>query len=214
MMKRSHKQNCSLAFAADILSERWTMLVIRELLLKPCRYGELLNNLEGMGTNLLATRLKDMLTLELVEKKQSRYHLSELGRALEPSILSLIRWGLKLSMAKQNSEYLHRDEWDILAMKALFMELPADYGTLCLQLQISSEANQQPLVAWISIYQTEFHFGYGIAELPVDIHWNKSLALLSSASAAQHLDNSEESRSLNQFLTAFDTGNSIVKEGE
>jgi DNA-binding HxlR family transcriptional regulator len=203
MMKRSHKQNCSLAFAADILSERWTLLVVRELLLKPRRYGELLNNLEGMGTNLLASRLKEMVALELLEKKANRYQLTKLGQGLEPSVLSLIRWGLNLSSSRTSPSYLHRNEWDILAMKALFNKLSSVAGTIRLQLDIPEETNDKPLSAWIEISGDQFTFGFDPTSRAIDIHWSKPLSLLSTELPAQYLENPSEEQALAQFLTAF-----------
>ena len=54
MKKRSYKQNCALALAADVIGERWSMLLIRDLLVGPRRYKDLLASLKGIGTNLLA----------------------------------------------------------------------------------------------------------------------------------------------------------------
>ena len=80
-MKRSYKQNCALAHAMDVVGERWTLLIVRELLVGPRRYGELLNNLSGIGTNLLADRLKELEAAELIAKEGSRYLLTENGAA-------------------------------------------------------------------------------------------------------------------------------------
>lgn len=207
MKKRSHKQNCSLAFAADIVSERWTLLIVRELLLKPCRYGELLTNLEGMGTNLLASRLKELSALKLIKKEASRYQLTEFGRALEPSVLELIRWGLNLLPSSTQPNYLHRDEWDILAMKALFNELPSELGTILVQLNIIDAQTHKALVAWVEVCANQFKFGFGETSGKVDIHWTKPLALLSTQSPAQYLGDSTESLALDNFLSAFHQGN-------
>src|ERR1700690_3355424 len=56
--RRNYNQYCGLAAALDLIGERWTLLIIRELLAGPCRYNLLLANLPGIGTNLLADRLK------------------------------------------------------------------------------------------------------------------------------------------------------------
>ena len=53
-MPRSYGQYCGLARALDVVGERWSLLIIRELLIRPARYGELLDSLPGVPTNLLA----------------------------------------------------------------------------------------------------------------------------------------------------------------
>jgi DNA-binding HxlR family transcriptional regulator len=54
MSKRSYQQNCALARAGDVIGERWSLLLVRDLLVAPRRFNELLASLKGMGTNLLA----------------------------------------------------------------------------------------------------------------------------------------------------------------
>src|SRR3712207_3261653 len=103
MSGRSYDQFCGLAKALDVLGERWTLLVVRELLLGPKRYSDLLEGLPGIGTNLLAARLKALEASGLVGRRRlpppaasNVYELTERGRALEPAIFELIRWGLDL----------------------------------------------------------------------------------------------------------------------
>lgn len=118
-MKRSYKQNCALAHALDLVGERWTLLIVRELLTGPRRYGELLENLPGMGTNLLATRLKEMTSMELLSKTGDRYQLTPRGMALEDVVHALIRFALPLNLpARQGA--LHRTAWDAVALAALY----------------------------------------------------------------------------------------------
>ena len=57
---RSYDQYCALAKALDIVGDRWTLLVVRELLVRPCRYSELQDGLTGIATNLLAQRLRQL----------------------------------------------------------------------------------------------------------------------------------------------------------
>lgn len=97
---RSYQQYCGLAKALDIVGERWTLLIVRNLLLGPLRYSELLRSLPGITTNLLAKRLKEMTKHGLLEKTRSSsvdsagaYRLTPLGRELEIAIHALGRWG-------------------------------------------------------------------------------------------------------------------------
>ena len=98
MKKRMYHQNCYLAQASDVLTERWTLLIFRELLIQPCRFKDLNTWLAGMGTNLLAQRLKELEQQGMIEKqrpqeKRSPYQLTTKGRQVESVILPLIRWG-------------------------------------------------------------------------------------------------------------------------
>ena len=90
-----------MANALDIVGERWTLLVVRELMLGPRRFTDLLDNLPGMGRNLLSDRLKRMEAEDLVRRRElpapaaSRvYELTGDGRALGPVLTELSRWGL------------------------------------------------------------------------------------------------------------------------
>jgi len=118
-MKRSYKQNCALANALDLVGERWTLLIVRELLIGPRRYGQLLDNLPGMGTNLLASRLKEMVAADLLTKEDGCYRLTETGAGLEAVVHALIRFALPLNVAPE-SDYLHRTDWDSVALAALY----------------------------------------------------------------------------------------------
>lgn len=118
-MKRSYRQNCALAHALDLVGERWTLLIVRELLIGPRRYGELLDNLRGIGTNLLAGRLREMESRGLVEKRAQTYSLTASGQRLEPVVFELVRFGLTLEI-EDMSQWLKRPEWDVVALSALY----------------------------------------------------------------------------------------------
>lgn len=124
--KRSYRQYCALAKALDVVGERWTLLMVREFMIGPRRYRELLDNLPGMGTNLLAARLKEMEAQGLIERtliegggRSHAYALSERGRELEPVIRGLIQWGVDL-LGTPKEDDLSRPEWDLVAFRMLF----------------------------------------------------------------------------------------------
>ncbi len=97
MEARCYHQHCGLARALDRIGERWTLLIVRDLLLGPRRYSQLLDSLLGITTNLLAKRLKSMQEAGVIERSgrgpATRYRLTEVGAALEPAVLELARWG-------------------------------------------------------------------------------------------------------------------------
>jgi DNA-binding HxlR family transcriptional regulator len=92
---------CPISFAMNMLGDRWSLLIIRDMMLfGRRRYSEFLASGEGISTNILADRLKQMQQLELVEKfsdpsnrKASVYLLTDKGLRLFPVLLEVIRWG-------------------------------------------------------------------------------------------------------------------------
>jgi len=161
MAKRSYKQDCALAHSADLIGERWTLLLIRDLLVSSRRFNELQKSLKGMGSNLLATRLKELEQDGIIEPFASgdgsrRYRLTVRGRALEPAILGLIRWGYVGGKPGTDTGH-HRDDWDLLALKAFFQpELAAD-------LQLSVQYHGETLSGWTRVF--DGHMTMGLGEL-------------------------------------------------
>jgi DNA-binding HxlR family transcriptional regulator len=98
---RSYGQYCAVAKALDAVGDRWTLLIVRELLLAgPSRYTDLRNGLPGIATNLLAERLRELEQAGIVRGEEARppvsttlYRLTERGAALEPIVRELGRWG-------------------------------------------------------------------------------------------------------------------------
>jgi DNA-binding HxlR family transcriptional regulator len=100
---RSYGQYCSIARALDLVGDRWTLLIVRELLLQgPCRFTDIKDGLPGVAANLLSTRLKEMEAEGLVTRRDAPppvatmlYELTEAGLALEPVLRALGLWGLQ-----------------------------------------------------------------------------------------------------------------------
>ncbi len=123
---RSYSQFCALARALDILGDRWTLLVLRELLLGPQRFSDLLSGLPGIAPNLLTDRLRALESEGVIERKTlpppaaSRvYRLTERGRRLEPALLALVRWGMD-PMAAPREEEARQPRWYAIALNAAF----------------------------------------------------------------------------------------------
>lgn len=92
-MMRSYKQFCGLARGLDVVGERWTLLIVRELLNGPKGYNQLLAGLPGIATNLLAQRLRSLHQAGALERlDDGRYELTEWGYGLREPIYALGRW--------------------------------------------------------------------------------------------------------------------------
>ena len=94
---------CPVACTLDLLGDRWTLLVIRDMLFfEKQRFEEFLESPEGISTNILADRLKLLEEAGLVEKqpysnhaRRMNYHLTESGKSLKPVLKIMAAWGLK-----------------------------------------------------------------------------------------------------------------------
>ncbi|MGC3001338.1 winged helix-turn-helix transcriptional regulator [Streptomyces sp. G35A] len=98
--RRSYDQYCSAARALDAVGDRWTLLIVRELLAGPRRYTDLHADLPGVSTDVLASRLKDMERDGLATRRRLPppgaayvYELTPRGRALLPVLQALGAWG-------------------------------------------------------------------------------------------------------------------------
>jgi DNA-binding HxlR family transcriptional regulator len=98
--RRDFGQYCGLARALELVGERWALLIVRDLLVRPRRYTDLLEGLPGIPTNMLSTRLKELEQAGLIERRIASppqrgvvYALTAEGRTLEPVVLALGNWG-------------------------------------------------------------------------------------------------------------------------
>ena len=121
---RSYAQLCGIATALDVIGDRWTPLVLRDLLLGPLRFGDLTEGLPGIGTNTLAARLKHLEAAGVVDRRLlplpdrgTVYELTTYGRELEPILMALGRWGAK-SMGRLGPDVSSRSRWLVAAMLA------------------------------------------------------------------------------------------------
>jgi DNA-binding HxlR family transcriptional regulator len=118
---RSYGQFCALARALDVVGDRWTLLIVRELSARPCRFRDLTDGLPGIPANLLAGRLR-LLTAEGViahDDATATYQLTGRGQGLGPALKALARWGIPL-MARGQGGDQSRAHWLALAISALF----------------------------------------------------------------------------------------------
>jgi DNA-binding HxlR family transcriptional regulator len=102
-VSKRYDQYCPVACSLSLVGERWTLLVVRELMYGPKRYTDLVDHLPGIGTNILAARLKELEAAGLVEKRKlpppaasTVYELTPTGRELRPVLHELARFGARL----------------------------------------------------------------------------------------------------------------------
>ena len=124
--RRSYHQFCGVARALDVVGERWTLLIVRELLLAPRRYGDLAEALPGITTNLLADRLKSLQNAGILHKtalpppaSAVLYALTDEGRALEPVVMALGTWGWRFMDRPRTGDAVNIG-WALLPLKRRF----------------------------------------------------------------------------------------------
>ncbi|WP_167479329.1 winged helix-turn-helix transcriptional regulator [Nocardia arthritidis] len=121
---RSYGQYCGLARSLEVVGDRWNLLIVRQLLIAPARYRDLLDGLPGIATNLLADRLRDLETAGVIERRLAgagnavEYALTPWGAELRRPIESLIRWSTPLMLRGPDGDAF-RPGWLALAVPAL-----------------------------------------------------------------------------------------------
>jgi len=101
-MAKRYEQYCPMAHALDLVGDRWALLVVRELMHGPKRYTDLVEGLPGIGTNILAARLRDLEQADVVRRRtlpppaaSKVYELTDYGSELRPALRELALWGAR-----------------------------------------------------------------------------------------------------------------------
>jgi DNA-binding HxlR family transcriptional regulator len=141
-----YAQFCALARAAEIIGERWTLLIIRELLLGPMRFGDLAARLNDVSPALLTGRLNALMENGVVRRatlpapfKAQVYELTEIGRAIQPAIRELIRWGGRFLFPMRPDDVFEPD-WVLLALDAIAERAPTPACRITLRVPYASGA--------------------------------------------------------------------------
>lgn len=149
---KSYGHYCGLARALDAVGDRWTLLIVRELLAGgPARYSDLQHGLPGIATNMLGNRLREMEAAGLVMRSESPpptpatlYQLTPRGEALDQVIAALGQWSAPLMTAPHADDEM-RAHWYALPIRFYFEDAHplADPVTLGIRMRIADD--QQPL---------------------------------------------------------------------
>ena len=146
---RSYGEYCSLAKALDVIGERWTLLIVRELALQgACRYTDLRNGLPGIASNLLADRLRELEKAGVITREDAPppiattlFRLTPRGEQLRPVLDDLMRWGLPL-MSEQTADDAVRSHWLARALEVMLTDHQPNAPPVSLELR----TGDQPIV--------------------------------------------------------------------
>ena len=121
MSERTYDQFCGLAGALDLIGERWTLLIVRELMSGPKRYTDIAEGLDGIGTSLLARRLAKLESTGVIERRllpppaaSTVYELAPAGRELAAALGPLISWGLRHALPEEPGALRVSATWCVL----------------------------------------------------------------------------------------------------
>jgi DNA-binding HxlR family transcriptional regulator len=143
---RSYGQYCAVARALDVIGDRWSLLIVRELLLHDgARYTDLRKGLPGIATNLLADRLRDLEEAGVVEREDAPppvattlFRLTERGRSLQPVLRALLAWGAPLLTDGQRGDEF-RSYWLKFPLEAQLTDHAPDQPPVAIQVQTADE---------------------------------------------------------------------------
>ena len=146
---RSYGQYCGLAKALDVVGDRWSLLIVRELLtLGPSRYTDLRRGLPGIATNLLADRLRELEQAGVIEREEAPppvatilFRLTARGEALEPVLEALGRWAGPL-MGTLGANDLYRSHWLALPVRLYLTDRRPNRRPVTIQVQ----SGDQPMI--------------------------------------------------------------------
>jgi DNA-binding HxlR family transcriptional regulator len=154
MTSRSYNQLCGLAYALDIVGERWTLLIIRELFAGPRRFTDIMDGLPGISTNLLSERLKSLEQQGLLCRRilpppagSTVYELTPVGQALEKTLLELGRWGSQFVPTSMNGDVMLRLGSYALTLKTFFRPEQAQGIDETYELHVDNEVLQAQVKA-------------------------------------------------------------------
>jgi DNA-binding HxlR family transcriptional regulator len=146
---RSYDEYCAIAKSLDVVGDRWTLLIVRELALRgPSRYTDLRNGLPGIATNLLAERLRELEQAGVVSREEAPppiattlFQLTPRGEQLRPVLDGLFRWGMPL-MAEQGPRDAVRSHWLAGALESMLTDRQPAAPAVTVEVQ----TGDQPIV--------------------------------------------------------------------
>ena len=167
-MSKDYAQFCGLAKASSVLGERWSLLILRDLSVRPCRFKDLLEGLPGIPTSVLTARLRDLHAARVVTRVAGgqpgdgiRYTLTQHGEALEPVLDALGRWGAATMVAPEPDEMI-TDASLAVALRAAFR--PGEASSAATYAIRTGTAT-----AWATATQDSVTIGAGAPDVPPDL---------------------------------------------
>jgi DNA-binding HxlR family transcriptional regulator len=142
---RSYGEYCSIAKALDVVGDRWTLLIVRELVIRGgCRYTDLRDGLPGIASNLLADRIRELESAGLIRREDAPppiaatlFHLTEAGRELLPVLDAVGRWGVRYMVEPADGDEF-RGHWFAFPARFFLRDREPDGPPVSIELRAAS----------------------------------------------------------------------------
>jgi DNA-binding HxlR family transcriptional regulator len=142
---RSYGEYCSIAKALDVVGDRWTLLIIRELAIRGgCRYTDLKDGLPGIASNLLADRIRELESAGLIRREDAPppiaatlFHLTEAGTDLRPVLDAIGRWGVRYMIEPAEGDEF-RGHWFAFPARFFLRDRDPDGPPVSIELRTAS----------------------------------------------------------------------------
>lgn len=143
---RSYRQYCPVAKALDVVGDRWSLLIVRELMIRgPCRYTDLRKGVPGIATNLLAERLRELEEAGVIRREAAPppvattlFHLTPRGEDLRPAMLALGRWGAPL-MEEAPDDDVFQTHWLSPTLELFLADHAPDHPPITIEVHTGDE---------------------------------------------------------------------------
>jgi DNA-binding HxlR family transcriptional regulator len=188
LLARGYGQFCPIAKACEVVAERWTPLVLRELLCGSSRFSELHRGLRNMSRTLLAARLRDLETAGVVRSEERpnghgrEYHLTPAGEQLRPIVMLLGEWGQRWAQSQIDTRDLDAELLMIDVHRRLRAEeLPQRRVVVRFDFHGAARAQTRPRTWWLVLDREEVDLCHRNPGLSVDLLVNADLRAFAEA---------------------------------
>lgn len=185
MAKRTYGQLCGLARALDLVGERWTLLIVRDLDLRPRRFTDLQTGLPGISTGLLSERLQQLEDLDVARRTPRprpqggiQYELTARGKQLAAALLPLARWGVPF-IPEGSGDDAFEPEWLVLMLRSLFRAESASGLNECYEFRVDGAS------VWACVDDGRLEVGQGSAPRPPDFVLTTDIRTLAALGAGR-----------------------------
>ncbi|MGW4207771.1 winged helix-turn-helix transcriptional regulator [Lentzea sp. NPDC004789] len=169
---RTYAQYCPVVRAVEVLGDRWTLLIVRDMLIGASRFNELSRGLPGLSRALLSRRLRQLASAGLVERTGDGYTLTQAGEALRPLVFGLADWGARYAFGDPRADELDPE------VLMWWMHGRIDTGALSRRATIEIRVNDRRRTFWLVVEPGDASVCYTDPGLEVDAVLASDIATL------------------------------------
>ncbi|SMD20824.1 winged helix-turn-helix transcriptional regulator [Lentzea albidocapillata] len=169
---RTYAQYCPIVRAVEVLGDRWTLLIVRDMLVGASRFNELSRGLPGLSRALLSRRLRQLASAGLVQRTGDGYLLTPAGQALRPLVFGLADWGARYAFGDPRADELDPE------VLMWWMHGRIDTGTLDKRANIEVRINDRRRTFWLVVEPGDASICYTDPGLEVDAVLASDIATL------------------------------------